>query len=35
MARTAAETAKILTILYEEQFNQEYSEPFRIFRIIK
>ena len=30
MARTAAETAKILTILYEEQFNQEYSEPFRI-----
>jgi hypothetical protein len=30
MARTAAETARILTILYQEQFNQESSEPFRI-----
>lgn len=30
MARTAAETARILTDLYDEQFNRESSEPFRI-----
>jgi hypothetical protein len=30
MARTAEETASILTILYGEQFNQESYEPFRI-----
>ena len=30
MARTAAETASILSILYEERFNQETSQPFQI-----
>jgi hypothetical protein len=30
MARSAKETASILTILYEEQFNQESYEPFQI-----
>jgi hypothetical protein len=30
MARTAEETARILAILYEERFNRESSEPFRI-----
>ena len=30
MARTTAETSRILINLYEEQFNREYSEPFRI-----
>jgi hypothetical protein len=30
MARTAAETATILSELFIENFNQDYSEPFRI-----
>lgn len=30
MARTAEETATILSELFNENFNQDYAEPFRI-----